>query len=278
MMDQATFNALADLALTTSGQLIKSSDIYAVKSRLAPILRREGFGSYADLVHCINERGNAVLIEEVAATMVSKHSYFFRERRALFQLVEDIVPVQLKASNAGRLKVWIAGGGAGFEAYSLAILMQEKANRLGGAQINILSTDICKNQTALGREGAFGHFEVQKGLSIHRLLAHFRQLDTGQWQISADMRERISFRDHNLMQNADSMGKHDIIICRNVLSGMSKSAQSRVVSQLNEQLLPSGVLLIGETEELVGVSDCVERSADFDGAWVTAGTANERAA
>ncbi|MBU3921031.1 MAG: chemotaxis protein CheR, partial [Alphaproteobacteria bacterium] len=59
-MQEAVFNALADLAHTTSGQIIPASKAYLVEARLAGIARREGFGSLEDLVHCLESRQNPV--------------------------------------------------------------------------------------------------------------------------------------------------------------------------------------------------------------------------
>ncbi|KCZ88316.1 CheR family methyltransferase [Hyphomonas johnsonii] len=277
-MQDAVFNELADLALKGSGQAIPKSKAYLIEARLAAIARREGFGSMDDLVHCLKSRANPVFAAEVAAALVSKDTSFFRERDTLKRIVEDVLPQRLKASNTGRLKIWFAGGSTGQEAYSLAIeLEDELPAALRGAKIEVLSTDICKVSSERARIGCYGHYEVQKGLSIHRLTKHFTRLETGQWEVSEALKARVSFRQHNLLESAAGLGKFDVIVCRNVLSGMARPAKTRVIENLAAQLVPGGMILLGQGEGLIGLTDKLEPARDFRGAWVAAGTANAAA-
>lgn len=277
-MQEEVFNELADLALKSSGQAIPKSKSYLIEARLAPIARREGFGSMDDLVHCLKSRANPVFADEIAAALASKDTAFFRERQSLQHIVDTVLPRRLKATNTGRLKIWCAGGSTGQEAYSLAILLEDELPpSLRGAKIDILSTDICKVTTEKARVGRFGHYEVQKGLSIRRLIKHFTRLETGQWEASEALRNRISFRQHNLMESAAGLGKFDVILCRNVLSGMARPARISVIENIANQMVPGAVLVLGNGESLIGLTDRLEQARDMRGGWVAAGTANEEA-
>ncbi|MEZ5967603.1 MAG: protein-glutamate O-methyltransferase CheR [Hyphomonas sp.] len=278
-MRDEVFDELADLALKGSGQSIPKSKSYLIEARLSPIARREGFGTMDDLVHCLKSRANPVFAAECAATLVSKDTWFFRDRELLQRLVNDILPARLKAGNTGRLKIWVAGGSTGQEALSIAMLLEDELPAsLRGAKIDILSTDICKVTTERARAARYGHYEVQKGLSIHRLVKHFTRMETGQWEASEALRGRISFRQHNLLESATGLGKFDVILCRNVLSGMDRAVRSTVVDNIQAQLNPGGLLLLGQGESLIGITDKMEPARDLRSAWVAAGTANRDAA
>ncbi len=277
-MQEAVFNALADLALNGSGQSIPSSKAYLIEARLAAIARREAFASLEDLVHCLESRQNPVLRTEVAAALLSRDTWFFREPGSLEALVRTKLPDRVAASSAGRIRVWIAGGSTGQEAYSLAMMLDDEAPPgIAGAKIEILSTDMCKHATEKARAGLFGHYEVQRGLSIQRLLKHFTRLDSGDWQASEALRNRIGFRQHNLLEPAGGLGKFDVILCRNVLSGMARSARTRVAESLANQLAPGGLIMLGEGESLYGLSERLEPAGDIRLGWVAAGTANAAA-
>jgi len=278
-MQDATFDELADLAMQRSGQFIPKSKSYLIEARLSAIARREGFGSMDDLVHTLKARGNAVFAAEVAAALVSKETWFFRDRHALTQAVQEVLPARLKASNTGRLKVWCAGGATGQEAYSLAIMLADNLPvALRGARIDILSTDICKSVTEHARKAQYGHFDIQRGLSIHRVLAHFKRQETGQWEALETLRNAVSFRQHNLMEDASGLGQHDVILCRHVLSGMARPVRGVVAERLAKQLAPGGVLLLGEGESLTGLTKALEPARNVRGGWVVEGTANAAAA
>lgn len=277
-MQDNIFNALADLALNASGQSVVPSKAYLIEARLAGIARREGFGSLEDLVHCLESRQNPVFRAEVAATLLSRDTWFFREPGALEWLVSTKLPERLAASPSGRIRVWCAGGSTGQEAYSLSMLLEDETQPgLSGSKIEILSTDICKQATERARIGAFGHYEVQRGLSVQRLLKHFTRLDSGDWQASEALRARISFRAHNLLEPAGGLGKFEIILCRNVLSGMARSAKTRVVESLANQLAPGGLIALADGETLYGLTDRLEPAAGVRSGWVAAGTANAKA-
>lgn len=277
-MQESVFNALADLALNASGQAIPASKAYLMEARLAGIARREGFGSLEDLVHCLDSRQNPVFRAEVASALLSRDTWFFRENGSLETLVRSRLPERLAASPSGRVRLWCAGGSTGQEAYSLAMMLEDEMPAgLEGAKIEILSTDLCKQATEKARTGVFGHYEVQRGLSIHRLLKHFTRLDSGDWQVSEALRNRVSFRQHNLLEPAGGLGKFDLILCRNVLSGMARSVRVRVADSLANQLSPGGVILLADGENLFGLTDRLEPAGDLRLGWVAAGTANAKA-
>jgi chemotaxis protein methyltransferase CheR len=275
-MQEAVFNALADLAHTTSGQIIPASKAYLIEARLAGIARREGFGSLEDLVHCLESRQNPVFRAEIAAALLSRDTWFFREPGSLETVIRSRLPERLAASPSGRVRIWCAGGSTGQEAYSLSMLLDETPAGLTGAKVEILSTDLCKVATEKARQGIFGHYEVQRGLSIHRLLKHFTRLESGDWQASEALRSRISFRVHNLLEPAGGLGKFDIILCRNVLTEMSRSARARVAESLANQLAPGGLILTAQGESLQGLTERLEPAGDIRSGWVAAGTANAK--
>lgn len=266
-MQDSTFNTLADLALTRTGLFIAPSKSYLVEARLSTILRREGFASCDDLAACLKARPNPVFEAEIAAALQSRQTWFFRDREMLGRIVADIIPAKLKDSKAGRVKLWCAGISTGQEAYSLALLMAEHAQALRGARIDLVATDICRQSLNIARAGTYGHFDIQRGLSIHRLMSNFVQLESGQWQINEDIRSQISFREHNLIDEDATLGQFDIIICANVLSGMTRPMRAATAERLSTKLLPGGVLVLGHGESLSGSADAFEPSRAYRGAW-----------
>lgn len=277
-MQDHIFNVLADLALNASGQAIPASKAYLIEARLAAIARREGFGSLDDLVHCLESRQNPVFRAEIAAALLSRDTWFFREPGSIEAIVRTNLPDRIAASPSGRIRIWCAGGSTGQEAYSLSMLLEDETPAgLAGAKIEILSTDLCKQATETARLGTFGHYEVQRGLSIHRLLKHFTRLDSGDWQTSEALRARVSFRVHNLLEPAGGLGKFEIILCRNVLSGMARTARARVADSLANQLAPGGLIVLADGESLYGLTERLEPAGGVRCGWVAAGTANAKA-
>lgn len=267
-MQESTFNELADLALRTTGQHIPASKSYLMEARLSNISRRESFATLDDLVHCLKARPNQRFEQEVAAALTSKHTHFFREREQLEQIVSHALPQRLKQSKNGRLRVWCAGVSTGQDAWSLAIrLREEVGSALSRAEIEIVGTDVSIDCVDRASQATYGHFEVQKGLSIHRLMTNFTREESGDWTVMKDVNGSVQFRRHNLLHPAQDLGAFDLIICNNVISGLAKSAQRDVLTNLSRQMLPGGYLFVAPGEKVEGILKTIKPSRAMRGAF-----------
>ncbi len=277
-MQDTVFDELADIALKGSGQSLSRAKAYLVEARLSALMRREGFASLADLVYCLKARQNPVLRAEVVSALLSKDTWFFRERSQLAFAVNWLLPQRAAACDTGRVRIWCAGGSTGQEAYSLAMLLaDEPPPGLAGVRIDIVSTDLCKASTERARQGVYGHYEVQRGLSVFRMVKHFARLESGDWQVSEDLRGLVSFRVHNLLDSANGLGKFDLILCRNVMSGMARGARTRLADVLAAQMSAGAAIVLAEGETFIGLTERLEPAAGQSQLWVAAGTANHTA-
>lgn len=268
-MQDSTFNEIADLALRHTGQAFKPSKSYLMEARLSAISRRESFATLDDLAHCLKARPNKRFEAEIAAALTGKTSTFFGDRDLIERIATHALPERLKQSTTGRLRIWCAGVSTGQEAYSLALRLSELQDTpLKGAEIEIIGTDISADCLQTAQNGIYGHFDVQKGLSIHRLMRHFSRMDSGEWQISNALRGKVSFRRHNLMEDAGGLGHFDIAICRNVIGEMAKPMQAKAVKTVSDQLLPGGLLFAAPHESLIGLVEGVIPSMDVRGGYL----------
>lgn len=268
MMQESTYNELADLALRLTGQQIAPSKSYLMDARLSSISRRESFATLDDLVHCLKARPNPRFEQEVAAALTSKKTRFFRHRDQLEQIVSHALPHRLKHSKNGRLRVWCAGVSTGQEAWSLAMRLREDVGSpLATADIEIIGSDVSTECIETAKHGHYGHYDVQKGLSIHRLMTNFNRLETGEWAISDTLQDSVFFRRHNLLHPAQDLGLFDIILCTQVLTDMANSAQQEVLTHLSRQLLPGGFLFAGPDEQIEGLTESLKPSRDMRGAF-----------
>ncbi len=267
-MQESTFNELSDLALRLSGQHIAASKAYLLEARLSTISRRENLATLDDLVHCLKARPNPRFEQEVAAALSSKKTSFFEERDLIEKIVTQALPERLKQSKNGRLRVWCAGVSTGQEAWSLAIrLSEEMGSTLARAEIEIIGTDLSTDCIETAKQGIYGHFDVQKGLSIHRLMTNFNRRDNGDWVINEALHKHVNFRRHNLLDSARDLGAFDIILCCNVLGALAPSAQRQAVETMSAQLLPDAYLFAAPDEALEGISSVVKPSRTLRGAF-----------
>lgn len=276
-MQDSTFQRISDIALRETGQQLSPSKAYLIEARLATICRRENLTSLDDLVHCLNARPNPRFEAEIGAALTPKITAFFNDKDQTERIVTHGLPERLKASGTGRLRVLCCGVGSGQEAYSLAMRLDEiQEGPLLNAEIDIVGVDVCPTVLSTAETGIYNHFEIQKGLSVQRMMAHFTRLDSGYWQLSETIRNVVTLQKHNLLEAGDALGFFDVILCRNVLPAMSRETQLQVLNSLIAQLLPNALLFVGESETLLGLCDDMQPSRSVRGGYVRGTTAESK--
>jgi chemotaxis protein methyltransferase CheR len=246
MFTESEFALLAREVKSRSGALLSPADGAAIAARLVPLQRREGYGGMSDLITAA--RAAPALWQTVTETLVDSKTCFFRDRDLFKALREEIAPTLMSRRN-GRLRIWSAGCGTGQEAFSLSILMEElRAEGLPGG--DIVATDFCTGALEKARAGVFTQFEVQRGLPIRTLLAHFEKI-AELWRIHDRVRALIQFEKRNLVEPMPS-GAFDLILCCNVLGAMAPDCRAQALENVTAALAPGGVLATDQPLETGG--------------------------
>ncbi|HST75720.1 MAG TPA: CheR family methyltransferase, partial [Acetobacteraceae bacterium] len=118
----------------------------------------------------------------------------------------------------------------------------------------IIGTDLSGEQVARARAGLYNQFEIQRGLPMQMLVRHFRKEPAG-WRIADALRERVQFREWNLLSDLRPLGRFDIVFCRNVLIYFDQPTKRRVLEAIAQQMPPDGLLYLGGAETVLGITD-----------------------
>jgi chemotaxis protein methyltransferase CheR len=243
---------------------ISLSDDYQTRLQrvVAQRMRHCGVEEVADYLRILSgslrETGEVLrLVEEVTNT----ETYFFREEFQLDALAEEILPELVAQREARRrLTLWSAGCSSGEEPFTLAMLLL--ASPLWGRQLHrwetrILGTDINRRMIRRAREG------IYRGTSFKALDAQRRRAIQGRFFEAAgdtyvvvdEVRELVSFLHLNLLDRdgAGLFGEMDVILCRNVLMYFPAEVRLRVLQGFYRKLAVGGYLLLGHSENLLGL-------------------------
>jgi chemotaxis protein methyltransferase CheR len=247
--DDLTF--LAQLVRRRSGLVLRPNKVSFIESRLSTVLRRFGFRTVGALIHELRH-GNDTLARAVSEAMTTNESSFFRDR-PVFEKFRDTVLPQLLKSRASerRLRIWSAACAAGQEPYSIAMLLDDHKLLAKGWTIDLIATDFSSEMIARAAEGLYTHYEVQRGLAIRRLVAHFTQ-ENGSWRIHENLRRMVTFRNFNLLDSFGWLDDLDIVLCRNVLLYFDQKTKASVLEKVADTLAADGVLVLGHTETPAG--------------------------
>ncbi len=268
---------LAQLVRRRSGLVLPAHKTHLIEGRLAPVMRRFGFRELGALIAELRH-GRDTLARAVTEAMTTNESSFFRDRAA-FEQFRDLVLPRLLADRAEskRLRIWCAACAAGQEPYSIAMLLDDNKLAAKGWSIDLIATDLSAEMIARAEEGVYSHFEVQRGLAIRRLVAHFNQ-DGGSWRIHEHLRRMVTFRQFNLLDSYGWLDDLDAVFCRNVLIYFDKKTKAAVIEKISEMLAPDGALLLGHAETVSGLGSSFVGVADAPGLFVKGKAAAARLA
>ena len=177
---------------------------------------------------------------------------FFRDPEAFKVLEEQAIPKLFDGKPAGSvIRAWVAGCSTGEEAYSIAILLQERMDKLkGGYKVQVFATDMDSRAIAVARPGVYPA-GIAGDISPERL-AHFftAEPDGSVYRIHKSIRDMMIFSEHDVIKDPP-FSKLDLVSCRNLLIYMGSDLQKRLVALFHYALVPGGMLFLG-TSETVG--------------------------
>jgi chemotaxis protein methyltransferase CheR len=253
-LSSAAFQTFATLLKTRSGLVIGPDKLYLLETRLASILKEEKLRDLAALAERVRAPGAEPLIRQVVEAMTTNESFFFRDDKPFQHFRSQALPRLLASRSATvPLRIWSAASSSGQEAYSVAMILSESRTTIGDRRIEILGTDLAREQVTRARDGLYTQFEVQRGLPVQMLMRYFQKEEKG-WRISNAIRAMVQYREWNLLADLRPLGQFDVVFCRNVLIYFDQPTKAKVLEAVAHQMQGDGLLYLGGAETVLGIS------------------------
>jgi chemotaxis protein methyltransferase CheR len=253
-LTNAAFDTFASLLKSQSGLVIGMDKIYLLETRLGGILKRERLADMNRLAEQLRRPGNERLARDVVEAMTTNESFFFRDDKPFAHFRALALPRLAAARPPGAtIRVWSAASSSGQEAYSLAMIVAESRAVLGDRRVEIIGTDIAREQLIRAREGLYSQFEVQRGLPVQMLMRYFRKEESN-WRLNEAIRAMAQFREFNLLSDLRTLGRFDIVFCRNVLIYFDQPTKARVLGAIAGIMPADGLLYLGGAETVLGIT------------------------
>lgn len=195
-------------------------------------------------------------------------TYFFREPAHLELLTAKVLPRMLgRERGAEKIRILSAGCSTGEEPYSLVMALMEKYGLGIRDFISVIGADIDGDALHKAKTGEFGHHSFRGG--TEKLKAkYFEPLRDNRYRIQDTVRQRVEFRELNLM--ADSYPPElegiDIIFYRNVSIYFEPETRERIFAKLASLLREEGILFVSSTETIShdsGLLSLVEMDSQY---------------
>jgi two-component system CheB/CheR fusion protein len=182
---------------------------------------------------------------------------FFRDPEA-FQALEDEVIPQIfagKPAVGGTIRVWTAGCSTGEEAYSIAILLQERMEALRQSHtVQIFATDIDSRAIATARAGIYPA-SIAADLTPERLARFFvAEPDGSAYRVHKGLRDMLIFSEQDVIKDPP-FSKLDLISCRNLMIYFGAPLQKKLLPLFHYSLNSRGMLFLGSSEGIGDFAD-----------------------
>jgi two-component system CheB/CheR fusion protein len=149
----------------------------------------------------------------------------------------------------------VVGCSTGEEAYSIAILLQERMEALRQSWIvQVFATDIDSRAIAVARSGVYPA-SVVTDISAQRLARFFALMPDGtSYRVHKSIRDMLVFSEHDLNKDPP-FSRVDLISCRNLLIYLGPELQKKIIPTFHYALNAQGMLFLGTSE---GVGDFLD--------------------
>jgi chemotaxis protein methyltransferase CheR len=202
------------------------------------------------------KKGTAERRDLVSELLVGETSFF--RNPVLFQVFEKaILPGMLEQGFVAPLPIWCAGCATGEEAYSVAIAALEGSCGRHAAPVRVRATDFHPRFIDAAREGIYPG-QALRNLPGRVKETWFTPMKDGRYRVTDAVRRLVDFEERNLIDFLSDplpSARYAAIFCRNVMIYFRSDTTRRLVERFHESLYEGGVLFLGHSETLWGISE-----------------------
>ena len=241
-----------------SGIVLGDNKHYLITSRITRLMTELSIQSFSELLDRI--QNDQRLRHRIMDAMTTNETSWFRDTYPYDFLKEKFFPERAKESG-DLIRVWSAACSTGQEPYSISIasneFMVKNPGMISSDGVQVWGTDISSDALRLARAGVYDDVALSRGMSADLRKRYFRQEDN-RWRVSDDVKKRVNFQELNLKTGFASLGKFDIIFCRNVLIYFAPALKADIMYRMSQSLKPNGYLILGGSETISGYSEDFE--------------------
>ena len=255
-LSDETFELLRSHIYEKLGIWFTDKKKYLLEGRLAKrlqILNLPSFEAYVQLLKYGRNKDeefphlcNAVTINE---------TFFFRNNPQLDALERSVIPAIRKDAGDHTIRIWSAASSSGEEPYTIVMLFLEKIMpKYPGLKIEVIGTDISSAVLDAAKRGEYSQYALRNIPDVY--LKKYFVPQGERFLLKELVKQYVRFEFLNLVdrQQMKSMRNFDIVFCCNVLMYLDQKAKIQVVGDLYNSLNRNGILFIGFSELLHGIS------------------------
>ena len=222
-----------------------------VAGRLDNYLESNGYKSYDEYMDKVESDFTGQEAQNLINILTTNHTYFMRESEH-FEFLKDVILPELKEREKATrdLRIWSAAASSGEEPYTIAMVIKDF---FGLDYLNwdtsILATDISKKVLDKAVDGIYSKEQIQQ-LPSWWQKSNFVRVDEENYQVRKEIRDRVIFRQFNLMNPFPFKRQLHVVFLRNVMIYFDEETKRRLIHKVYDFMGPGGYLIIGSTENI----------------------------
>ena len=224
------------------------------KRRIAVRMRSTDQKTYREYLDYLRSKPEEMM--KLKETLTINVTRFFRNRET-FDFLEDVIFREMMRKNH-KVRILSAGCSTGEEPYTLSMMLSG-FSRSGSSEYEIIGIDVDTDAIEKAKMGVYSDFSFME-LKHEEIEKYFKKSGY-HYILNEDIKRNANFiiMDIKESEKLVSLGKFDLIICRNILIYFSKDFQEKIISDFHRLLKPGGYLVLGKVEILTGrVKDIFE--------------------
>lgn len=247
-MTLSEYKIIQNFLNESCGIVLTDGKQYLVKNRLSRLLEPFKLASFSELttvIQAANAAANQTLKTAIVDAMTTNETFWFRDDIQFTELKEKIFPT-LFEKKTGSIKIWSAACSSGQEPYNISMCAEEMA---GSRQVQIVATDISETILKEAKAAIYSDMALSRGLNAETKNRFFQQMEKG-YQLKREITQKVRFQQFNLLNSYSSLGRFDVIFCRNVLIYFSDEIKRDILTRMACALEPDGYIFLSSTESM----------------------------
>lgn len=252
-LDTEGLDAICGLVNDLCGIYLDSSKDYLIEGRLADLVKKHGCQSYAELARKARAGVSNPVADDVVNAITTNETLWFRDSTPFnalrFKILPELIDAKASTATPRKIRIWSAACSTGQEAYSMAMTFADIVPGIANWDLEIVGTDISSDAVRRAREARYSQLEVSRGLDQIHMSGYFSQSNR-EYHVNEVLRSKCRFEVRNLLQPFTSLGRFDIVFCRNVAIYFKDADRQSLFRRIADQMNPGGWLFVGSSEAL----------------------------
>lgn len=254
-----------------SGISLGDDKAYLLETRLTKLMLENGAETFGEFYKIAKADNSKKLRDKIICAITTNETLWFRDIHPFKILEEKILPeLEAEVANGKRskIRIWSAASSTGQELYSVAMSILnycKKSKVLTPDHFELLGTDISPSALFMAISGRYNRITISRGLPENLKKIYFKE-ENNTWTIDESIRQMTKFKNHNLLESPQTLGKFDVVFLRYVLIYFTPETKQQIIKNISKVLRAPGYFFLGAVEAMHNLSN------DFDSLQHAGGT------